>query len=178
MPASRLLYLGGLGLLCLERAGELAIARRNARAAFAAGGVESGRAHFPAMVAFHALFPLACAAEVLLLRRPFPGALGWSALACALAAQALRWWCIASLGRAWNVRVIVVPGSTPIRRGPYRALRHPNYLAVVIEMAAVPLIHGAWLTAIVASLGNAALLAVRIPCEMRALRAASGGRTP
>ena len=172
MATSHLLYLGFLGLLYLERAVELAISRRHARAAFAAGGVESGRGHFPVMAIFHALFPLACAAEVLLLRRPFPGASGWIALAFALAAQALRWWCIASLGSAWNVRVIVVPGAVPIRRGAYRALNHPNYLAVVVELAAVPLIHGAWLTAIVASLGNAVLLAVRIPCETRALRAA------
>lgn len=172
MAISQLLYLGFLGLLYLERAVELAISRRHARAAFAAGGVESGRGHFPVMAIFHALFPLACATEVLLLRRPFPGAPGWIALAFALAAQALRWWCIASLGSAWNVRVIVVPGAVPIRRGPYRALNHPNYLAVVVELAAVPLIHGAWLTAIVASLGNAVLLAVRIPCETRALRAA------
>ena len=174
MATSRLLYLVLLGLLCLERACELAISRRNARAALAAGGVESGRSHFPAMAAFHALFPLACAAEVVLLRRPFPGGAGWIALGLALAAQALRWWCIASLGRAWNVRVIVVPGAALSRRGPYRVLRHPNYVAVAVELAAVPLIHGAWLTAIVASLGNAVLLAVRIPCEARALRAARG----
>lgn len=176
MTTSRLLYLVLLGLLYLERLAELALSRRHARAAVAAGGVESGRGHFPAMVALHALFPLACAAEVLLLRRPFPGAAGYAALAVALAAQALRWWSIAALGPAWNVRVIVVPGAVAVRRGPYRLLRHPNYLAVAVELAAVPLIHGAWLTAIAASLGNAVLLAVRIPCEERALRAARTAR--
>jgi methyltransferase len=121
------------------------------------------------MVVVHALFPIACAAEVLVLKRPFPGAPGLVALTVALGAQALRWWAIATLGWRWNTRVIVVPGAAPVTGGPYRFLRHPNYLAVVLEMLAVPLTHGAWLTALVFSALNAALLAVRIPAEERAL---------
>jgi methyltransferase len=87
-----------------------------------------------------------------------------------IAAQALRYWCIATLGPRWNVRVIVVPGMALATDGPYRFLRHPNYLAVVTEMIALPLVHTAWLTAIVFSLLNAAMLAVRIRVEEAALQ--------
>ena len=171
-PDSVALYLGLLVLLGCERGAELVVARRNARRALAAGGVETGRRAYAVMVAVHALFPLACAAEVLLLARPFPGAAGFAALAVALGAQALRWWAVATLGERWSTRVIVVPGAAPVTGGPYRFPRHPNYLAVVLEMAAVPLIHGAWLTAAVFSALNAALLSHRIPAEERALGAA------
>jgi methyltransferase len=83
--------------------------------------------------------------------------------------QALRWWCIRTLGPHWNTRVIVVPGTTPVRRGPYRLLRHPNYLAVVIEGAALPLVHTAWITALAFTMLNAGMLTVRIRLENRAL---------
>jgi len=164
-----LLYLGLLCLLCCERGAELLVSRRNAREASAAGGVETGRRAYAVMVVVHALFPVACASEVLILMRPFPGALGLGALTVALGAQALRWWAIATLGWRWNTRIIVVPGALPVTGGPYRFLRHPNYLAVVLEMLSLPLVHGAWLTALVFSALNAALLAVRIPAEERAL---------
>lgn len=169
--SSETLFLGFLGFLCLERLAELAVSSRNARRALASGGVESGRRHYAVMVVVHALFPFAAAGEVLGLGRPFPGAAGWTALALALAAQALRWWAIATLGPRWSTRVVVVPGAAPVTSGPYRFVRHPNYLAVVLEMAAVPSVHGAWLTAVVFSAANAALLAVRVPAEERALGA-------
>jgi len=169
LSSSAAIYLGLLFLLVCERGVELVVWRRNARRAFAAGGVETGRSAYVVMVAVHALFPLACAGEVLFLMRPFPGAAGFAALTVTLGAQALRWWAVAALGERWNTRIIVVPGVAPVTGGPYRFLRHPNYLAVVLEMAAVPLIHGAWLTALVFSALNAALLAVRIPAEERAL---------
>jgi len=163
------LYLAFLCLLCAERVAELLLSRRNARRAFARGGVEVGRGHFRAMAAVHALFPAACAAEVLLLRRPFPGGWGWLALCGALCAQALRYWAIHALGDRWNVRVIVVPGEAPVARGPYRWVRHPNYVAVALELCCVPLVHGAWICALLFSLANVALLAVRIRVEEEAL---------
>jgi methyltransferase len=169
VPASVPLYLGFLCLLACERGAELLVSRRNARKALAAGGVETGRRAYAVMVVVHALFPIACAGEVLALRRPFPGAPGFVALTVTLGAQALRWWAISTLGWRWSTRIIVVPGATPVTGGPYRFLRHPNYLAVVLEMVSVPLTHGAWLTALVFSALNAALLAVRIPAEERAL---------
>lgn len=169
MVTSRALYLGFLGLLAAERFAELRLSRRNAARAFARGGIEVGRPHFRAMAGVHAAFFAGCALEVLLLRRPLPGALAAPALAGALAAQGLRWWAIGTLKERWNVRVIAVPGEPPITGGPYRWIRHPNYVAVALEMLCVPLVHGAWLSAAVFSAANAALLAVRIPAEERAL---------
>jgi methyltransferase len=162
-------YLAFLALLGGERLLELVISRRNARLALARGGVELGRRHFRVMTLLHGSLFVACAAEVVLLERAFVPALGYPMLALALAAQGLRYWAIRSLGRCWNVRVIVVPGERAVARGPYRFVRHPNYLAVVLEMAAVPLVHGAYVTALVYSALNAVLLAVRIRCEERAL---------
>lgn len=164
-------YLGLLGLLAVERLVELVLSKRNAARAFARGGVETGQAHYRVMVVFHSLFLVACVAEPYGLGRPFPGTPGWVALGVALGAQALRYWAIASLGERWNTRIIVVPGLAPVTRGPYRFLRHPNYVAVVLELAAVPLVHGAWMTALVFSLGNALLLRVRIRAEEQALGA-------
>ena len=164
-------YLALLGLVAIERLVELGISRRNARRALQQGGVELGRGHFPAMAALHAGFLAACAAEVVLAHRPFVPALGYPMLALALLAQTLRYWAIASLGRSWNVRVIVVPGAPAVTGGPYRFMRHPNYLAVVVEGFALPLVHGAWLTALGFTLLNAWLLVVRIRCEERALAA-------
>jgi methyltransferase len=181
MVSSTSLYLGFLGLLVAERLVELVLSRRNAARAFARGGVEVGRRHYRVMVVFHSLFLGACAAEVLALARPFPGAPGAVALGVALLSQGLRYWAIASLGERWNTRIIVVPGLPPVTRGPYRFLRHPNYVAVVLELAAVPLLHGAWVTAVLFSLGNAWLLRVRIRSEEAALGAAYArafARTP
>jgi methyltransferase len=169
MVTSVALYLAFLALLYAERLAELIVSRRNARLALAAGGVETGRREYAVMVVVHALFPLACAAEVATLHRPFPGVLGFAFLAAAVAAQGLRWWAAATLGPRWNTRIIVVPGARPVTSGPYRHVRHPNYLAVMLEAVSVPLIHGAWLSAVVFVIANAALLAARIPAEERAL---------
>lgn len=153
-----------------ERIAELIVSARNARWSFARGGVEYGRAHFPPMVALHTGLLLACLAEVWLLGRPFLPWLGWPMLVLVLASQALRWWCIATLGPRWNTRVIVVPGLPLVARGPYRWLHHPNYIAVVVEGFALPLVHTAWITAVAFTVLNAVLLlGFRIPCENRAL---------
>ena len=171
MVTSVQLYLGLLLLVALERGVELLLSARNARLARARGGVESGRGHYPVMAVFHGAFVVACALEVVLLHRPFPGAVGWLALAAVLGAQALRYWAIATLGWRWNTRIVVVPGSAPVTGGPYRFVRHPNYVAVIAETVALPLVHGAWLTAVVFTLGNVWLLRVRIRAEERALGA-------
>lgn len=169
MPDPAPLLHGYLALLAAERLLELRISSRNARRQLAGGGVEAGRAHYPAMVLFHAAFLAACALEPLLWPRPWPLAAALPALAAALLAQALRWWAVASLGGRWTTRVVVVPGAPPVTAGPYRWLAHPNYLAVALELLAVPLIGGALATAALATLGNALLMAVRIPAEERAL---------
>jgi methyltransferase len=154
----------------VERLVELRVSARNARWAFARGGRESGRGHFPPMVALHTALILACAVEPLVAQRPFLTALAVPAAVLALAAQALRWWCIATLGPRWNTRIIVVPGLPLVRRGPYRLLPHPNYVAVVLEGIVLPLVATAWITALVFTVLNAVLLlAFRIPAEERAL---------
>jgi methyltransferase len=162
-------YLAFLVLLAAERLFELRLSHRNARASFARGGVEVGRAHYRVMTALHTAFLLCCALEVVGWRRPFPGALGVLALLGALASQGLRYWAIATLGARWNTRVIFVPDERPVVAGPYRWVRHPNYVAVIAEIALVPLVHGAWVTAVAFTIANAALLAVRIRTEERAL---------
>jgi methyltransferase len=124
------------------------------------------------MVVLHIALLVGCLAEVHALDRPFVGWLGWPMLAVVVVAQALRWWCIATLGSQWNTRVVVVPGLSLVDRGPYRWLRHPNYVAVVAEGVALPLVHDAWLTALVFTVLNAVLLSVRIPCENRLLAVA------
>ncbi|WP_147915426.1 isoprenylcysteine carboxyl methyltransferase family protein [Ruania zhangjianzhongii] len=165
----------------LERLAELVLSARHARWAFARGGVESGRGHFPAMVSLHTALLIACVAEVWFAGRPFLPVLGAAALAVVLASQALRWWCIASLGKHWNTRIVVVPGLPLVARGPYRWLRHPNYVAVVAEGVALPLMHTAWITAAAFTVLNAILLlGFRIPAEERALARAAPApaRTP
>jgi methyltransferase len=160
-------YDGFLVLIACERIAELFVSRRNARIAFERGAVETGARHFRAMTALHLFFLPCCAVEAAY--RPAPVALAVAGVSLSVLAQALRWWAIASLGFRWNVRVIAIPGEPPLRRGPYRFVRHPNYLAVCLEMLAVPLAHAAWMCAAVFSVLNALMLRVRIRAEERAL---------
>ncbi|MET7648294.1 isoprenylcysteine carboxyl methyltransferase family protein [Streptomyces sp. NPDC005426] len=152
-----------------ERLAELAVALRNTRWAMARGGTESGRSHYPAMVALHTALLAGCLVEAGLADRPFAPLPGWPMVAVVVAAQTLRWWCIRTLGPRWNTRVIVVPGLPLVTGGPYRLLRHPNYVAVAAEGIALPLVHGAWLTAVLFTVLNAALMVVRVRCEEAAL---------
>ncbi|HEV2888091.1 MAG TPA: isoprenylcysteine carboxyl methyltransferase family protein [Jatrophihabitans sp.] len=156
-------------LVALERLAELVVSNRNLRWSRSRGGIETGAGHYPAMVALHSALLAGCLVEVWLLDRPFVPALGWPMLAVVAAAQALRWWCIATLGPQWNTRIVVVPGAGRVSSGPYRYLRHPNYVAVVLEGFALPLVHTAWLTAVIFSVLNAVLLSVRIRSESSAL---------
>lgn len=154
----------------VERLAELVVSKRNADWSFRHGGFETGRGHWPYMVALHTALLVGALAEVWLADRPFIPSLGWTMLALVIASQALRWWCIATLGRQWNTRVIVVPGAPRVTRGPYRWFRHPNYVAVVVEGFALPLVHTAWVTALVFTVLNAWVLTVRLRDEEAALR--------
>lgn len=165
-----------VALVGLERLAELVVSRRNAAWSARRGGVEHGAGHYPVMVALHTGFLVAMLVEAWVRRPEVAPTLAWSMLALVVLAQALRWWCIATLGPRWNTRVIVVPGLAPVSSGPYRFLAHPNYVAVAIEGVALPLVHGAWVTAAVFTVANAALLAVRIRVEDAALATVS--RTP
>lgn len=151
----------------VERIAELVVSQRNLRWSRAHGGVEFGAGHYPVMVVLHTGLLVGCLVEAA--HREFIPALGWSMFAVVIAAQGLRWWCITTLGRQWNTRVVVVPDAGRITGGPYRFLSHPNYVAVVLEGVALPLVHSAWITATVFTVLNAVLLWVRISVEDKAL---------
>ena len=172
IPVSVILFTALILLTGAERIVELVISRRHARWAFDRGGVETNRRQLPWMIGLHVGMLLGALAEVWLLGRPFLPLLGWPMLAVALAAQFARYEIVHSLGPQWNTRVIVVPGLPLVSRGPYRwtRLRHPNYLVVAVEGIALPLVHTAWITALVFTVLNAVLLlGFRIPAENRAL---------
>ena len=163
-------------LVGLERLAELVVSKRNAAWSFARGGVETGQRHYVVMVVLHTGFLVGALVEVWLRKPEFVPALGFSMLALVIASQALRWWCIATLGHQWNTRVIVVPGLPRVTGGPYRFFSHPNYVAVVVEGFALPLVHSAWITAVVFTVCNAVLLAVRLRVENQALAALPDAR--
>lgn len=173
---SRLLYTGLVALVAAMRLVELRISRRNTASLLAAGAREAGAGHYPVMVLLHAAFLAAGPLEVWLLGRPFLPALAAAMLALLAAGFALRWWVIRTLGGRWTTRVLVLPGSPPVATGPYRFLRHPNYLGVMLEIAALPLVHTAWATALAFTAANGLLLRHRVRVEERALEAAGGYR--
>ena len=168
-------FLVVLGLVAVERLAELVVSRRNTAQSLARGGQEYGADHYPVMVVLHTGLLVGAAVEVLVADRPFVPALGWPMLVLVIAAQGLRWWCIATLGSRWSTRVVVVPGLPLVASGPYRLMRHPNYLAVIVEGFALPLVHGAWVTAAVFSVCNLVLLRVRVRVEERALTGSLAG---
>jgi methyltransferase len=155
--------------VAVERVAELVVAQRNLSWSRAHGGVEFGARHYPVMVVLHTGLLAGCLVEAIALHRQFIPALGLPMLSVVLAAQGLRWWCIATLGPQWNTRVVAVPGAARVVAGPYRFLPHPNYAAVIAEGIALPLVHSAWITALVFSVLNAALLRTRIKVENSAL---------
>jgi methyltransferase len=171
---TRLLYTGLVVLVAAARLVELRIARRNLERLLARGGIEVAPGHYPWMVLLHTTFLVACPLEVWLLDRPFLPALAAVMLPMLLLAAALRAWVIVTLEGRWTTRIVCLPGVPPVVGGPYRFLRHPNYLAVIAEVAALPLVHTAWLTALVLSLLNAWLLRVRIRAEEEGLARHSG----
>lgn len=162
-------------LVAAQRLAELALAARNRRRALARGAVKHGAGHYPAMVALHVLWWAGWVLEARA-RGPVLDPLWplWAVLL--LLASALRYGAIASLGERWNTRILTQVGERPVRRGPYRWLDHPNYVAVALELAAFPMLFGAWATAGAAGAANLVLLlGFRLPTEERALRD-TGGR--
>jgi methyltransferase len=153
-----------VALVALERLAELWHARRNTRALLEGGGVEVGRGHYPFMVALHTAWLLAIPLTV-----PSEADVSVPLLVVFAILQGLRLWVLLSLGRYWTTRVITVPGAPLVRRGPYRFLRHPNYVVVAAEIAVLPLAFGSWAVAAVFSALNAALLTWRISLEDQVL---------
>ena len=168
MSLARAAALVFVAALSAQRLLELALSKRHAEALRARGAVEHGRRHFPLFVLVHVLLIVGIVVEVFVLgAQPSQAWPLWAAVfACG---QLLRYAAIRALGPFWNVRVLVVPGAPLVRSGPYRFLRHPNYVAVVMELLAAPLLFGAWRTALVVSALNAVALWIRIRCEERAL---------
>ncbi len=155
-----------LVLVTIQRLGELMLARRNTARLLANGGIETGAGHYPLIVGLHAAWLIGL--FILAWDQP----VNWIWMGVFVLLQLGRVWVIGSLGRRWTTRIITVPGEILVRRGPYRFLSHPNYLVVVLEIAVLPLAFGLVAYAIVFSLLNAAVLAIRIRAESRAL---SGG---
>lgn len=175
MSTERIFY-AIVAFVALERVFELVIARRNIRRMVARGGIEFDRRGYAVMVALHTAFLAASVVEVRLAGRPWFTGLAVSMMAVMAGAMILRYWVVATLGWRWSTRIVLVPGERLVTRGPYRFLRHPNYLAVVLEFAALPLVHTAWLTAAVFSALNGAVLRRRIREEEAAMRMHSPGR--
>ncbi len=166
---SRIFFVIIILALALQRLLELRLSRKHEAAILARGGREHGADHFGWMKALHTTWFIAMLAEVFLLDRPFIPILALVAFSVAAIGQALRYAAILTLGPRWTVRVMTLPDEPPITRGIYRYVRHPNYLGVILEIAAVPLLHTAYLTSLVFTIANALLLSVRIRTEERAL---------
>jgi methyltransferase len=173
---SRIVFTFLIGALALQRVCELRISSRNQRALEQRGAVEFGAGHYPWMVLLHTAFLLSCLAEVWLLDRPWRPAIAVAAFSLLAGALALRWWTLATLGERWTTRVLVVPGEELISSGPSRWFRHPNYLVVMLEIAAIPMVHFAWLTAVVFSVANLLLLRERVRVEEDGLHRLAAGR--
>jgi methyltransferase len=158
-----------IALVAVERIVELVVSKRNLRWSADHGGVEYGRSHYPYMVALHVFLLVGSLVEVWVWQKPLNAALSWTMLVLVLASQALRWWCIVTLGKRWNTLVVIVPGMPRVTGGPYRWMSHPNYIAVVVEGIALPMVGFAWVTAIAFTVLNLPLLAVRLRVENAAL---------
>ena len=162
-----------VAVVAAQRLAELAYARRNARRLIAAGGVEVGAGHYPLLVLVHAGWLAALWFLV-----PEAAPLRWHWLAVYVLLQVGRLWVLRSLGRFWTTRIITLPGAPLVTHGPYRFCRHPNYVVVAAEIAALPLAFDAWEIAAAFSLLNGALLAWRIRVENAALAGRAGRTAP
>ncbi|MFZ1415802.1 MAG: isoprenylcysteine carboxylmethyltransferase family protein [Defluviicoccus sp.] len=151
-------------LVTLQRLAEVVFAERNRRRLLVRGGTEVGAGHFPLFFLVHGGWLISLAVLV-----PADAPIVWPWLSVFLALQPLRLWVIASLGERWTTRIIIVPGAPLVSRGPYRLVRHPNYLIVALEIALLPLAFDAPAIAVVFSLANALLLHHRIRIEEAAL---------
>lgn len=153
-----------ISLVALQRLVELVYAARNTRRLRQRGAIEHGRSHYPLLIALHGCWLIA-----ILLAVPMDTGIIWPPLVLFLLLQMVRLWIVATLGRFWTTRIITLPGTPLVRRGPYRFLHHPNYLVIIGEIALLPLAFGAWRIAAIFSLLNLALLAWRRRVEDAAL---------
>ncbi len=158
-----------IALVAVERLVELIVSNRNLKWSFAQGGIEYGRSHYKYMVAIHAFLLVGSIVEVWVTKPTLNLTLTAVMFVLAIASQVLRWWCIGSLGKRWNTLVVIVPGLPAITKGPYKWFKHPNYVVVVIEGFALPMVGFSWRTALVFSFLNLFVLRTRLKCENAAL---------
>lgn len=156
-------------VVVLQRLIELLIAKRNEKWLRSQGAFEAGAGHYPVMVAMHITFFISLIIEVTFFNRPL-SAFWLVFLILFIIAQVFRIWCLTSLGRFWNTKIIILPGADVIQKGPYRFIRHPNYVVVTIELLVLPLLFSAYFTALIFTLLNLWMLSVRIPAEEKALK--------
>ncbi|MCG7342542.1 isoprenylcysteine carboxyl methyltransferase [Sporosarcina sp. ACRSL] len=161
-----------LTIVILQRIIELFIAKRNEKWMKSQGAFEAGSSHYPFMVAMHIFFFITLIAEVLFFHRQL-STIWQILLGIFLAAQIARVWCLASLGKFWNTKIIVLPHAKVVKRGPYKWVRHPNYIIVATELLVLPLLFNAFFTAVLFSLLNIWMMTIRIPAEERALKEAT-----
>lgn len=161
-----------LSIVIVQRLLELVIAKRNEKNMRAQGAYEVGASHYPLMILLHVSFFISLLIEVSTFNLT-PSPLFLLFLVMFLCVQGLRVWCLISLGSFWNTKIIVLPGAHVVTKGPYKYLRHPNYLVVSMEIALLPLMFEAYFTAICFTILNAIMLSIRIPTEERALKEAT-----
>ncbi|KAA0550175.1 hypothetical protein FZW96_02195 [Bacillus sp. BGMRC 2118] len=163
-----MMFLLFISVIIIQRIMELIIARKNEKWMKQQGGVEYGQNHYPYMVAMHSLFFVALLVEVFAFNHQLSA--WWPMLlSLFLLTQAVRIWALSSLGKYWNTKIIVLPNTSIVKKGPYKYLRHPNYTIVALEIVLIPMLFGAYLTAVTFTLLNILILSVRIPLEEKAL---------
>ncbi|WP_342028664.1 isoprenylcysteine carboxyl methyltransferase family protein [Oceanobacillus limi] len=158
-------------IIC-QRLVELVIAKRNERWMKARGGIEKGEAHYKWFIYLHILFFLSILIEVLIQDRSYHQ-LNYLFFFIFVLAQLGRIWCIHTLGRFWNTKIIVLPRVALIKKGPYKYVKHPNYVIVAVELFIIPMLFGAYLSAVTFPLLHILLLKIRIPSEEKALAKAT-----
>jgi len=146
----------------LQRIFELFIAKRNEKWLLKQGAIEYGKAHYPFIVALHTLYIISVIAEYVLRGRP---PISWVFLILFLLVLSFKFWALSSLGKYWNTKIYRVPGVNPVKKGPYKFLKHPNYMEVVCEIAIIPLVFHLYYTSVIFTILNAAMLTVRIRAE-------------
>ncbi|MGG4491888.1 isoprenylcysteine carboxyl methyltransferase family protein [Metabacillus idriensis] len=157
-----------LFIIIFQRVSELLIAGRNEARLKKMGGEEHGSSHYPLIVSVHLLFLLSFTLEVILFNKQI-SPLWMIILPIIFMAQIIRYWAVFSLGPFWNTKIIIVPDLEVVAKGPYRFMRHPNYLVVAAEILFLPILFQAYFTAILFTILNAVILSIRIPAEEKAL---------
>lgn len=162
-----------IAIVILQRLIEVIIAKRNEQILIRLGAYEVGASHYPYMIALHVSFFISIIAEFVFFNKSISPLFPYL-FACFLLVQVLRFWCLRSLGIFWNTKIIVLPGSQVVKKGPYHYFRHPNYLVVCCEIFLLPVMFRAYVTAIIFTILNTIILSIRIPLEEKALLEASG----